>query len=87
MTRYERAPGAAAAEVDGEVVVLSPADLRYHGLNDPAAAVWDLLVEPSTPTELVDRLLEQFEVDRARCEEDVTAHLEELVGLGLVVER
>lgn len=85
MNRYARAPGAAGAEVDGEVVVLSPSDLRYHGLNESAAAVWDLLEQPSTAADLVDRLLEQFDVDRAECEADVGAHLAELVELGLVV--
>ena len=85
MTRYQRAPGAASAEVDGEVVVLSPADLRYHALNDPSAAIWELLEEPSTQSEVVDRLLETFEVARDQCDADVAAHLRELQELGLVV--
>jgi len=84
MTRYERADGAAAAEVDGEVVVLSPSDLRYHALNESAAAIWDLLEQPAVVADLVDRLVEQFDVDRSECETDVQAHLDELVELGLL---
>jgi PqqD family protein of HPr-rel-A system len=85
MTRYQRAPGAASAEVDGEVVVLSPSDLRYHALNEPSAAIWELLEQPSSPSELVDRLLDAFDVERAQCEADVAAHLTELEELGLVL--
>jgi hypothetical protein len=85
MTRYQRAPGAASAEVDGEVVVLSPSDLRYHALNEPSAAIWEMLEEPLSQGDLVDRLLEAFEVERAECESDVAEHLHELQELGLVV--
>jgi hypothetical protein len=85
MTRYQRAPEAASAEVDGEVVVLSPSDLRYHALNEPSAAIWELLEQPSSPGQLVDRLLEDFDVERSQCEADVATHLGEVEELGLVV--
>jgi hypothetical protein len=84
---YERAPGAAAAEVDGETVVLSPSDLRYHGLNESAAAIWALLTQPSSPDELVDRLVEDFDVERSACAADVEACLTQLTDLGLLVKR
>ncbi len=85
MTTYARAPGAAGAVVDGETVVLSPTDLRYHSLNASAAAIWDLLAEPASAAAVVDRLLEQFEVTRPDCEADVAACLALLGDLGLVV--
>jgi hypothetical protein len=87
MTTFARAPGAAGAVVDGETVVLSPADLRYHSLNASAAAIWDLLAEPATAAALVDQLLERFEVERSTCEADVAACLARLDDLGLVVTR
>jgi Coenzyme PQQ synthesis protein D (PqqD) len=85
MTTYARAPGAAGAVVDGETVVLSPTDLRYHSLNASAAAIWDLLAEPATATAVVDQLLDQFAVARPACEADVAACLALLAELGLVV--
>ncbi len=84
MTEYARAEGAAAAEVDGETVVLSPSDLRYHSLNDTAAAIWDRLAEPATIDGLVDGLQEDFEVDRDRCESDVARCVADLTELGIV---
>lgn len=87
LTTFLRAPGAAGAQVDGETVVLSPTDLRYHSLNDPAAAIWGLLAEPRSLEDIVGRLLEHFEVDPAVCEADAAACLAELGSLGIVAQR
>jgi hypothetical protein len=84
VTQYVRAPGAAAAEVDGETVVLSPSDLRYHSLNDTAAAIWRRLAEPSTVDALVEGLRQEFDVEHDECRTGVETCLVELTGLGLV---
>ena len=85
MADWTRAPGAAGAEVDGEVVVLSPSDLRYHSLNDSAAAIWALLEAPTSVDRLVEHLVAEFEVSADECRADVEACLRELSELGLVV--
>src|SRR5947207_1973146 len=46
--RFCRTPGAGAGLVDGQTVVVSPTDLRYHALNTTAAAVWGLLADGTT---------------------------------------
>ncbi len=79
---YQRAAGAVSAEVDGETVVLSPTDMRYHGLNDTAAAIWEDLEEPRTVDGLVATLGERYEVDPATCRRDVEACLTTLVEYG-----
>ena len=85
MDEYARAPGAAGAEVDGETVVLSPSDLRYHSLNESAAAIWALLAAPSSVDRIVEQLLDEFEVAPDECRADVEACLAELTELGVVV--
>jgi hypothetical protein len=85
MGDWTRAPGAAGAEVDGEVVVLSPADLRYHSLNDSAAAIWALLEAPTSVDRIVEQLVREFDVTADECRVDVEACLHELADLGLVV--
>lgn len=81
---YRRAPSAASAEVDGETVVLSPADMRYHSLNLTAAAIWDALAEPKTTDQVVNALLEQFEVDEDTCRDEVEGCLAQLTDIGAV---
>jgi hypothetical protein len=82
---YHRAPDAASAEVDGETVVLSPTDLRYHSLNVTAAAIWTSLTEPRTVDQVVADLLEEFEIDEATCRAEAESCLGHLVEIGVVV--
>lgn len=79
---YQRAPGAVSAEVDGETVVLSPTDMRYHGLNETAAAIWEHLEQPQTVDGLVGALCERYEVDADTCRREVEACLITLVDYG-----
>lgn len=83
-TTYARAEGSATAEVDGETVVLSPSDLRYHSLNATASALWAHLEQPRTVTQLVEAMLEEFDVDPDTCRADVEAGLDQLAAIGLV---
>ncbi len=56
----------------------------YHGLNPVAGRVWELLETPSTVGQVVDALLEEYDVERERCESDVAALLVALREAGLV---
>lgn len=85
MGDYARAPGAAGAEVDGETVVLSPSDLRYHSLNESAAAIWALLEAPTSVDRIIEQLIVEFDIGADECRADVEACLAELTELGLVV--
>lgn len=82
---FQRATGAVSAAVDGETVVLSPADMRYHGLNETAAAIWSELDQPRSLDELVERLCERYDVDPETCRRDVDACLTTLMEYGAVV--
>ncbi len=82
--RYRRAPGAATASVDGDTVVVSPADLRYHALNRSGAGLWSVLVDPVTVDEIVGHLTARFEVDDGRCRVDVEDALAHFAEIGIV---
>ena len=84
MTTYRRAEGAASAEVDGDVVVLSPSDLRYHSLNATAGAIWELLDTPRSLDGIVDALLEVFDVDHDTCRAEAESCLTHLAEVGVV---
>lgn len=63
--------------------------ISFHGvvtLSEPAAFVLNLLGEPRTKEELVDHLLEEYEVDRASAEADLTAILQTFFELRLVLD-
>jgi hypothetical protein len=76
-------PGAAGGVVDGQTVVVSPTDLRYHALNTTAAAVWGLLADGTTLDQAVEHLVFSFEVDESTCRRDVEACLQNFVAIGI----
>lgn len=58
-------------EVEGQVVVLDRAGSVYLAVNDAGAALWPAIVEGATREQLVQILLDTFDVDRGRAERDV----------------
>ena len=83
---------AAAADVlatafDDELVLLNLRDGVYYGLEGVGTRIWSLIQRPMPVAEIRNALTEEFDVDPARCEEDLRAILGELVSRGLAVVR
>ena len=68
------------SEVDGDVVMMSVEQGVYSGLNTIGSAIWRLLEHPKCVSDLCDRLMERYDVDRHRCEQDVIGFLNDLVS-------
>ena len=71
-------------EVSGEIVLLDLASESYFGLDEIGARIWTLLNEEKSVRQIVEVLLEEYEVDRARLEGDVNELLENLLEAGLI---
>ena len=71
-------------EVSGEIVLLDLASESYFGLDEIGGRIWALLNEEKTVRQIVEVLLEEYEVDRARLERDVNELLENLLEAGLI---
>lgn len=86
--RFARVVGTGTVEVDGDLVVVSPLDLRCFSLNATAAAVWAALPaadgEASTVGAVVDRLAETYRIDRVTCQADVERLLAAMAEAGVV---
>jgi hypothetical protein len=70
--------------VGGDVVILGMTDGVYYGLDAVGARVWSLLGTPIPVSEIVAVVTGEFEVDAARCQQDVLALLGDLADRGLV---
>jgi hypothetical protein len=81
--RFGRTPGSAAGVVDGETVVVSPSDLRYHALNPTATAVWELLADGTSVDDAVSHLMSRFDIDEQTCRRDVERCLENFATIGI----
>ncbi|HEY9723742.1 MAG TPA: PqqD family protein [Oscillatoriaceae cyanobacterium] len=77
-------PRVAARVVDGETLILTPADSVLHTLNPVATRIWELLSEHRTLDALVAALTREYDVDRAVAEQDVRNLLTELAEKQIV---
>ena len=73
-----------ASDIDDEKVMMSVEKGRYYGLDPVGSRVWELIEKPIRVSELIDKLLPKYDVDRETCERDVLAFLEELHQDGIL---
>jgi hypothetical protein len=76
-----------ARRVGKTAVLVHLGSNRIYELNDTGARVWELAAEGSTVESLIDRLEEEFDVDRAKLAEEVAVIVTDLLGEGLFEDR
>lgn len=81
---FQRNPDLIGALIDDELVMMSADKGQYYGLAGVGLRIWELLEQPRRFNELVDRILDEFEVEREVCEKDLVEFLGQMVRLGLV---
>lgn len=67
------------SEMDGEIVMMSIENSEYYGLDPVASRIWELLEQPATIEQLVEKLQDEYEVDYETCLKDVIAFADELL--------
>lgn len=76
-----------STSLEDEAVILNLKDGVYYGLNPVGARVWELLQEPRTVREILNILLEEYEVAPQRCGQDLLDLLKELAAKKLIEVR
>lgn len=74
-TTIVRSPAVLAAEVDGEIVMMSIEQGRYFGLDDIGSDIWKRIEQPCSFAALIDSLTADYDADRGTIAADVTALL------------
>lgn len=74
----------AAAEIDGEAVLLNVSSGVYFGLNPVATRIWQLIGEGTTTDGIVRALLAEYDVDETVVRSDVTRTVQQLAADGLI---
>ena len=73
-----------AAEVDGEIVMMSIEQGRYFGLDDIGSDIWKRIDPPCSFADLIDRLAADYDADRATIAADVRELLSRMVAHDVV---
>jgi hypothetical protein len=67
-----------------EVVLLKLTSQQYFGLNDIGTSMWKLLMEHCDTAVVIDRLCEEYVVDRETAQRDVDVLVANLINAGLL---
>lgn len=73
-----------ATQVDQDVIMLDEAAGLYFALNSVAASIWELLEKPISYKQLLESLMETYDVQYPQCKADVDSLLEKLHQYQLV---
>ncbi len=84
ITMISRSPSVLAAEVDGEIVMMSIEQGRYFGLDDIGSDIWKRIEPPCSFAALVDGLTAAYGADRATITTDVRLLLERMAAQDVV---
>ena len=71
-------------ELDGETVLLDLASESYFGLDAVGTRVWQLLQSGAGQAELIEILLDEYDVERGTLEKDISDLLQRLAEAGLI---
>jgi hypothetical protein len=80
-------PRAAWRIYDGEAVIVSPEDSTLHTLNPVGTLIWEAADGQTTLEDIVGRVCDAFEIDRATAARDTLAFVERLRARGLLTVR
>jgi hypothetical protein len=80
----QRSDDLAVGAMGGELAMMSLHTGTYFVLDRVAARIWERMSNPVAIVDLVDELLELYDVAPNRCEADVLAFLQKLLARGLV---
>ncbi|MEL7567612.1 MAG: lasso peptide biosynthesis PqqD family chaperone [Dehalobacterium sp.] len=83
-TRLVQTAGLVAADLDGEKAMMSVEKGKYYGLDATGSCIWELIEKPVTVKEVIEALMDQYDVDEATCQKDVLVFLNKMVDEGLV---
>lgn len=72
-------------EIDGELVMLSLENNEYYGMDEVASRIWTLLEKPISFKELINKLLDEYEVIEPQCSENTLSFLNTLSKKKLII--
>jgi len=82
-----KAPTSAWRLIAGEAVILALDTKVLRGLNDVGSRVWDLIDGQRTVDDIIDVIVDEFDVPRAQAAADLDAFTQQLLDKGLVARQ
>jgi len=80
----QRKEGMISSNIDGEAVMMSVENGKYYGLNELGTAIWELTENDISFEEIINKLMEDYEVEHKDCLRDVSEFLNDIHTKGLI---
>ena len=71
-------------DLNGEIVMMDLEKGRYFSLNGVGSRIWEIIESPIEINKIVDCLLEEYDVSRNECEENVLEFLGKLDDANII---
>ncbi len=78
-------PKSAYKLIDGEAAIVDLENSQMYSLSSVATLIWETAKEKTTVKEIVDRVEEEFEIERATAEKDCLDFIQDFVDRGLLI--
>lgn len=72
------------SDMDGEKVMLSIQNGKYYNLGEIGGGIWERISESISISELISRLMSEYNVEQSVCEDQVITFLEMLLNEDLI---
>ncbi len=86
-SKLQRDPDQEFSLIDDEVVMLSLKNGEYYALNSVASRIWEFIEEYKNLQEILEMLMEEFQVDETTCLNDTLECLYDFKEKGLIIEQ
>ncbi len=73
-----------SCDLAGEAAILNIKNGVYYGLDPVGARIWKLIQQARSVDEVREALVDEYEVEPERCEQDLITLLEKLLAEGLI---
>ncbi len=73
-----------SADLGDEAVILGVRTGSYYGFDQVGLFIWNLLQAPQAVSDIRDAILQEYEVEREECEQDLLAFLNDLADKSLI---
>jgi hypothetical protein len=73
-----------SCDLEGETAILNMKDGLYYRLEGVGSSVWNLIQEPTTLEQVLEGLLEIYEVEREECQRDLYELMKQLIEKELI---
>lgn len=74
-----------ASDLDGEKVMMSIEKGEYYGLGKTGTFIWDNIEESIKIDDLIQLIIEKYNVDKNQCFEDIVPFIRHLIEKELII--